>query len=117
MAVEWTNVDIALFQQLPRTDDNLIAVAECKRKDLSCLTAQSQAESYAAGKQFCQRLIVTDGIRYGVFVKRKKQFELYAYMNLTRLRDSYPVYGCLGIKSALRAMTPEWTEKEINQTD
>jgi len=113
MAVEWKNVDIALFKQLPRTDHNLVAVAECKKKDLSCLTAKSQAELYSAGKPSCERLIVTDGIRYGVFLRRKKEWKLYAYMNLTRLQDSYPVYECDGIKAALRAMTPEWTEQEI----
>jgi hypothetical protein len=115
MAVEWKNVDIALFKQLPRADNNLVAVAECKKMNLSCLTAKSQAESYSAGKPSCQRLIVTDGIRYGVFLRQKKEYKLFAYMNLTRLRASYPVYDCKGVKSALRAMTPEWTEYEANE--
>jgi len=117
MAIEWKQVDVALFKQLPRSDANLVAVAECKRKDLSCLTAKSQAESYAEGRPACDRLIVSDGIRYGVFLRHKNTFILHAYMNLTRLQNSYPVYDCQGIKAALRAMTPEWTELEVQHED
>jgi hypothetical protein len=64
---------------------------------------------YAEGKLACHRLIVTDGLRYGVYVLRGNEpFELYAHMNLTRLRADYPVYRCKGVKEALLAMTPEW---------
>lgn len=108
MAIERQNVDIALFNQLPREDNNLAVVVEAKRKGLSCLMAQSQAASYAEGKSNCKRLIVTDGIRYGIYVQKESIFHLYAYMNLTELRDEYPIYNCFGVKEALRAMTPEW---------
>ena len=113
MAVEWNKVDVALFNKLPRKDENLTVVVESKKKGNSCLTAKSQAESYAEGKSSCKRLIVTDGLRYGVFVREKSKYILYAYMNLTNMRDDYPIYECKGIKSALRAMTPEWNDFEI----
>jgi hypothetical protein len=75
----------------------------------SCLRAVSQAMTYSNGKLACHRLIVTDGLRYGVYVRREfEPFELYAYMNLTRLRAAYPVYRCKGVKEALLAMAPEW---------
>jgi len=110
MAIEWFKVDLALFNQLPRNDQSLTIVVEAKRMGFSCLTAQSQAQSYAEGKTNCKRLIVTDGIRYGIYVQKSDGFHLYAYMNLIELRDEYPVYNCFGIKEALRAMTPEWNE-------
>jgi len=113
MTIEWKKVDIALFKQLPRNDENLTVVVEAKKKDYSCLTAVSQAKTYAEGRDNCRRLIVTDGIRYGIFVKMKSSFILYAYMNLTNLREEYPIYVCHGVKQALLAMTPEWNENDI----
>lgn len=112
MAIEWHNVDVALFSQLPRADSNLNIVVEAKKKGNSCLSAVSQAQSYAKGKSGCNRLIVTDGLRYGVYVKQDDLFQLYAYFNLTALKNDYPVYDCFGIKEALRSMTPEWVNKK-----
>lgn len=110
MAVEWNNVDVALFNKLPRKDENLSIVVEAKKKGDSCLSAKSQAESYAKGKRKCQRLIVTDGLRYGIYIKKDNHFMLHAYFNLTDLKDSYPIYNCKGITEALQVMTPEWSE-------
>lgn len=110
MAIEWQNVDIALFCQLPRADKNLSVVVEAKKKGNSCLSAKSQARSYSKGKNNCNRLIVTDGLRYGVYVKEANEFKLHSYFNLTILKNEYPIYGCQGIKEALRTMTPEWTD-------
>lgn len=110
MAIEWNKVDVALFSQLPRKNENLQIVVEAKKKGNSCLSAKSQAQSYSVGKSNCNRLIVTDGLRYGVYFKTKDEYKLYAYLNLTSLKDEYLVYGCYGAKEALRAMTPEWTE-------
>ncbi|MFZ1291247.1 MAG: hypothetical protein WAR79_14215 [Melioribacteraceae bacterium] len=110
MAVEWNNVDVALFNQLPRNDSNLTVVVEAKKMDNSCLSAFSQAEQYAKGKTTCERLIVSDGLRYGVYFKEKGQFILKAYMNLTNLREEYPIYNCSGVKDALLFITPEYKE-------
>jgi hypothetical protein len=108
MAIEWNRVDIALFDKLPREDLNLIAVVEAKKKGNSCLTAFSQAENYSKNKLRCNRLIVTDGIRYGVFIKYGDEYIRYAYMNLTEFKEKYEIYECAGIKEALWAMTPDW---------
>jgi len=108
MAVEWNHVDLALFSQLPREANNLAVVVEAKQKDKSCLTAVSQAATYAEGRPGCRRLIVTDGLRYGVYLRGQDGFSLHAYMNLTNLREEYPVYHCAGAKGALLAMTPDW---------
>lgn len=111
MAIEWNKVDIALFNCLPREDHNLAVVVEAKKKDSSCLTALSQARDYAKGKENCRRLIVTDGLRYGVYFKDGEEFsELFSYMNLTSLKSSYPIYECKGAKETLMAMAPEGLE-------
>lgn len=110
MAIEWNKVDLALFDQLPRKNENLSIVVEAKKKGNSCLTAKSQAQGYADGKVNCKRLIVTDGLRYGVYLKNEGEYKLYAYFNLTDLKDSYPIYNCHGVKEALRIMTPDWRE-------
>lgn len=110
MAIEWNNVDIALFNKLPRKDTNLNVVVEAKKKGNSCLTAFSQAQSYSEGKENCRRLIVTDGLRYGVYIKQSNEFKLHAYFNITDLKTSYPIYECLGVNAALIAMTPDWNE-------
>jgi len=108
MAIEWSNVDLALFSNLPRSVEKLSVVVEAKKKDNSCLTAKSQAQSYADGKENCKRLIVTDGLRYGVYIRKESDFKLSAYMNLADLKDEYPIYNCKGVKEALRIMTPDW---------
>lgn len=109
MAIEWKNLDLALFNKLPRENDNLSAVVEAKKKDRSCLMAFSQAESYTVGRTSCERLIVTDGLRYGIFLKEDNRYNLYAYFNLLQLRESYPIYGdCKGVKEGLTVITADW---------
>ena len=108
MAIEWKKVDIALFDQLPRENNNLSVVVEAKKKGFSCLTAISQAEGYAKGKENCKRLIVTDGLRYGIYLKENDNYNLKAYFNLVDLRDNYEIYSCRGVKEGLMTMTPEW---------
>ena len=110
MGIEWNSIDIALFSELPRDESNLSVVVEAKKMGKSCLTAAAQAEGYTKGRKKCERLIVTDGLRYGVYTKKNNdQFSLYAYFNITRLKNRYPIYDtCLGAKEALQTMTPEW---------
>ena len=112
MAIEWSSVDIALFNTLPRANENLSVVVEAKQKGRSCLNAHSQAKYYAEqdGRKSCCRLIVTDGVRYGVYFKRNGVFsnEPDAYLNLARMREDYPVLGCKGTKDAFLFMSADW---------
>ena len=112
MAIEWSSVDVALFNILPRSDVNLSVVVEAKQKDRSCLNAKSQAQSYAEqdGRTSCSRLIVTDGVRYGVYFKENGVFssEPHAYLNLTRMRENYPLLSCKGTKDAFLFMSADW---------
>ena len=109
MAVEWKRVDVALFAQLPRGDKNLQVVVEAKKMGNSCLAAKSQANSYAEGKPACHRLIVTDGLRYGIFTRAEEdEFKIYAYLNLVDMKRHYPILECHGAAEALLSMAPEW---------
>jgi len=116
MAIEWNRIDVALFERLPRSDESLRIVVEAKKMDNSCLRAAPQAETYAGSRMGCDRLIVTDGMRYGVLTRSTDEgFKLHAYMNLARLRSGYPIYGCEGAQEALLAMAPEWRETHVHQ--
>lgn len=113
MAVEWHRIDVALFSRLPRADGNLSTVVEVKQLGSSCLSAKSQAAQYAQGngRRACTRLIVTDGIRYGVYLRNLDGAfpEMpAAYMNLTRLVGAYPALGCEGAPQALSLLAADW---------
>ena len=113
MAIEWNRVDIALFSKLPREWKSLSVAIEAKKIELSCFSGYGQAARAAENADDCQRIILTEGLRYGVFKKNgAHEFALYAYLNLRRLRHRYPLYDvaspCLGAQDALLAMTPEW---------
>ena len=113
MAIEWNKIDIALFSKLPRNEDSASVVVEAKKMDEACLSAFSQAKSYSEDYPNCKRIVVTDGLRYGVYVRKSgEEFgeKPYAYMNLTRLRDEYPAYECKGVRDAILTMVPEWSE-------
>ncbi len=107
MAVEWGRIDVALFDSLPRSLENVRVIVEVKKMNSACLVADEQAKQYAMHTPNCQRLILTDGLRYGVHSRQPNgEFKLDAYLNLTRMRDGYPVLGYAGAQEALRLMTP-----------
>ena len=113
MAVEWRRIDIALFERLPRKDANVAVVVEVKKLGRSCLSAKGQAleHALAAGRDSCRRLVVTDGIRYGIYLKDDDGTfprSPTAYMNLTRMVRSYPVLDCAGTPEALSLLAADW---------
>ncbi len=121
MALEWNRIDITLFSRLPRNNDDLTVVLEAKKVREPCLSwAKEQAMEYVKNKEHplvnCLRVIVTDGLRYGVFTRNNnEEFKLYAYLNLINPRTKYAIYdcyagrdGCKGAQEAIFAMTPEW---------
>ena len=113
MAVEWNRIDIALFDRLPRDDENLAVVVEVKQLGRSCLSANTQGAQYAceSGRERCSRLVVTDGIRYGIYLRETDGTfpeSPTAYMNLNRMIRSYPVLGCDGTPRALSLLAADW---------
>ena len=115
IGVEFNRVDVALFARLPRRDENVTVVIEAKQVHGSCLSAISQARDYARRYRNCSRIIVTDGLRYGIYVRSGNEWpdepEPYAYLNVIRPRAAYPIYGDLkGAKEAIYAMTPDYAQ-------
>jgi hypothetical protein len=88
IAVEWRNVDVALFQTLPRTPENCILIIEAKRIGSSVEGALLQAQGYAKALQTSCDAMVTDGIRYRLF---SPSFQRKAYANLILLKSSAKV--------------------------
>lgn len=115
MALEYHQVgkgraDIALYTYGNRQPKYLTALVEAKKFQRSCLKAEAQVRSYMTERT--DRLIVTDGIRYGVFCKQDGIFPDYpsAYLNLAQPLDAYPIYGgsCAGGDEALWLMNADW---------
>lgn len=105
-AVQWRRVDIALFGGMPPTDATLRCVVEAKLLGRSVFSPLGQARDYALvrGRESCDRLIVTDGVRYALHRRSESGFNLEAYFNILSMRDSYPIYGCGGAVQALLGM-------------
>ncbi len=105
-AVEWNRVDIALFSRMPSEDSTLTSVVEAKLLGRSVFSPVGQASAYALmpTRKSCSTLVVTDGIRYTVHKRVGKAFRLTAYLNILRLRDSYPALRCAGAVEALLGM-------------
>ena len=117
IALEFGRVDVALFSRLPRQNKNVAAVVEAKKVHGACLSAISQAKDYAKKYRNCSRIIVTDGLRYGIYLRGGKEWPdgsvPYAYLNVNRPRSSYPIYGDLkGAKEAIYAMTPNYIQEK-----
>ncbi len=105
-------IDLALFDHAKREDNHLCAVIEVKRFDQSCIQAKDQAKNYATSYENCFRVIVTDGMRYAIYLRNNKDEPLsdhpVAYLNLLNMRKANPVYGCDGAHKALLLMSNEW---------
>lgn len=114
MAIEWNRIDIALFNALPRSDENLIAAVEAKKRGRTCLTSSTQVFGYASqpGRGKCLRAISTEGLLYSVFRRNAKnpfKGTPESYLNLTRMVSEYPLLGCAGAKEALLMMASDWS--------
>jgi hypothetical protein len=79
-AVDWNYVDLALFDSMPPTDATLACVVEAKLLGRSVFRPFGQAQKYALqkGREKCQRLIITDGIRYALHSRSGNDFTLGA---------------------------------------
>ena len=105
-AVQWHYIDVALFSNMPPTDATLTCVVEAKLLGRSVFSPTGQAVDYAlrAGREKCERLIVTDGIRYALHRRASDEFKLAAYLNILKMRDSYSILGCAGAVDAVLGM-------------
>ncbi|MBE3064458.1 MAG: hypothetical protein IMZ69_05515, partial [Spirochaetes bacterium] len=105
-AVQWNHVDVALFDGMPPVDSTLACVVEAKLLGRSVFSPLGQAREYALrqGRERCDRLIVTDGIRYALHRRSGDAFALRAYLNILRVCDCYPLLGCGGAVDAVLGM-------------
>jgi len=110
MAIEWKHIDIALFHRLPREDRNVRVIIEAKSKKHGVLSKMDQASTYLKDRDECDRIIVTNGVQYGIYIRKQGEFSRFpsAYLNLTRMLNDYPIMKCKGAKEAFLYMTSEW---------
>jgi hypothetical protein len=87
ISVKWRRIDIAVFKSLPRTPENCRFVIEAKRLGTGVEGALEQAKGYVKELGVPCDIIVTDGIRYRMYVC-DREFEPVAYANLVRLKRS-----------------------------
>lgn len=85
IAIEWAYMDIVLFSELRREDDNIRALIEVKRLGLGLEWARRQADEYAGKIGHQVDVVITDGVRYQMF-RAADHAELYA--NLSSLRSA-----------------------------
>src|SRR5690348_15853350 len=93
-ALQWNYIHVRLFRDMPSTNESLACVVEAKLLGRSVFSPVGQAREYAlqTGRELCDRLIVTDGIRYAYHRRVGNDFELRAYLNILSMRDSYPLF-------------------------
>jgi hypothetical protein len=87
IAVEWHDIDVTLFRQLPRIPTNCHLLIEAKRLGAGVEGALGQAKGYATLLGQPLDVVVTDGVRYRLY-SHARDYQPVAYANLTRLKRS-----------------------------
>jgi len=94
LKIEWKNTDISFFSRVYDSGDEPCMILESKRMGEGLGYAEKQVQRYAKDMPSCKRLIVSDGIRYYLYVKQGESWDfekdLRAYMNLLRLKNRHP---------------------------
>lgn len=120
LAMEWSpkvggRIDLAAFRPFRRgvrSDDDIVLIVEAKRLNSSCLKGVEQALTYCQSLPNCLRLVVSDGMRYAIFVRRSgaDSFDRTpaAYLNLLAPKDHYPILQCYGADEALLFLSAAW---------
>ncbi len=87
IAVKWRDIDVAVFNRLPRTPDNCRFIIEAKRLGAGIENTLDQAKGYLKSLQVPCDIIVTDGICYQLYLS-EKGYEQGGYANLSWLKQS-----------------------------
>ena len=87
IAVESRKKDILVFKTADRTDPHILI--ETKKFYIGTKDAFIQAKNYASEYSSIEKIVVTDGIRYTVFIKDKDEFNLHSYFNLRNKKLQY----------------------------
>jgi hypothetical protein len=107
--IEWANMDIVLFDTPYHQDTSKpLVIIESKRLFDGLRYAPDQASDYANSYPSCTRFIVSDGIRYKLFVREGEQWRHAAYMNLIAPKRMHPYEsGVEGAVAFFRALIPD----------
>lgn len=96
IAVEWRNIDISVFNRLPRTPENCRLVIEVKRLYSGiAIDAYNQARHYALVNDIIgedRYIVVTDGVCYRLFTTNEGaegEPNQIAYANFENLKESH----------------------------
>ena len=87
IAVEWRDVDVAIFPQLPRKPENCWLIVEAKYPGVGAEGALGQAKRYAVKHNVRRDILVSDGYRYRLYAV-EQDYQPVAYANLIRLKRS-----------------------------
>lgn len=85
ISVKWQNVDLCVFNRLPRCAEHCRYLIEVKRPGVGPEGALEQATGYASALGIPCDVVVTDGIRYRMY-DGGRNYAHAAYANLARLK-------------------------------
>lgn len=88
--IEWYNIDVALFDTPYSNNSKPLVIIESKRLWDGLRYAPDQAINYAQTYPTCERFIVSDGIRYKLFLREGDSWRYAAYMNLLAPKRTHP---------------------------
>ncbi|MDR3407631.1 MAG: hypothetical protein P4L68_03925 [Methylovirgula sp.] len=89
--IEWWNMDVVLFDTVYKKDTSKpLVIIESKRLFDGLRYAPEQATNYAKSYPTCDRFIVSDGIRYKLFLREAEEWRFAAYMSLTTPTQKHP---------------------------
>jgi hypothetical protein len=106
--IEWMNMDVVLFDTPYKSHNSQpLVIIESKRLFDGLRYAPDQATNYARSYPSCIRFVVSDGIRYKLFLREGDGWRHAAYMNLTAPKRSHPYeHGVEGAVAFFRSMIP-----------
>jgi hypothetical protein len=98
--IEWKNMDVALFQEVYQRGQVPSVILESKRMGEGLGFAEWQAKRYAKDYPGCSRLVVSDGVRYHLYIKQGDEWDMKgdfkAYVNLLNLKERHPYWSHIG---------------------
>jgi hypothetical protein len=86
VAVEWRDIDVILFDKLPRNPQNVRMVLELKRFGSGIEGALLQAQGYCKALAIERDVVVADGIRYPLYPHSGQGADTH-YANLANLKE------------------------------
>ena len=92
LKIEWNNIDIAIFDSPYSTKSVPVALIESKRLWDGLRYAPEQGKIYAHRFPSCRYFVVSDGMRYKLYEKKKDDWQFSSYMNLMSPKRSHPYY-------------------------